>query len=91
MLRPMSPLAFLATVLLSGAAIIYCIFMLLGVGQAEAVLVVPNDAPPQTRLWVDQRTGCHYFVTELYSTRPITVTPRMKSNGSQLCDTLGVQ
>lgn len=47
------------------------------------------DPPPalrfEIRLFIDQRTGCHWLVTGAYG-QPATLTPRLYSDGVQVCD-----
>lgn len=59
---------------------------------SQAPLVEPQedlDPPPslpnEVRLFIDKRTGCHWFVTGWFG-QPATVTPRLYSDGAQVCD-----
>lgn len=45
----------------------------------------PPSLPNEVRLFIDKRTGCHWFVTGWFG-QPATVTPRLYSDGAQVCD-----
>lgn len=51
----------------------------------QEVLDPPPARANEVRLFIDQRTGCHWFVVGGFGQAP-AISPRLYSDGVQVCD-----
>lgn len=51
----------------------------------QEVLNPPPARANEVRLFIDQRTGCHWFVVGGFGQAP-AISPRLYSDGVQVCD-----
>ena len=88
MLPPMKPLTFLSLMALCLVVTVFVASFILHSDPAEALIVVPNEAPPGFVLWVDPVSGCHYFVSDPHVNTSRVIMARLNEYKNPMCGDL---